>query len=120
GIVSGGDQCGHVQAMTHRPAAAVDGAFTAHFPTVAIKWCNSDQRRNFTAVELSPLPHPRPEESSRARTYSLDGGQLLCFWRKILGWFSVFFFEQNKLLDLFFFLVDQSAVLTFHSNNSPP
>src|SRR5262249_3427790 len=114
GIVSGGDQCGHVQAMTHRPAAAVDGAFTAHFPTVAIKWCNSDQRRNFTAVELSPLPHPRPGESSRARTYSVDGGQLLCFWRKFLWCFDVFFDEQIKLLDLFFDLVDQSAIQSLH------
>src|SRR5262249_41951193 len=100
--------------MTHRPAAAVDGAFTAHFPTVAIKWCNSDQRRNFTAVEVFQLPPPRPEESSRARTYSLDGGQALCFCRKFWCCFVVFFFEQIKLLDLFFDLVDQSAIQSLH------
>src|SRR5262249_43502916 len=111
GMVWGGDQCGHVQAVTHMPAAAVDGAFTAHFPTVAIKWCNSDQRRNFTAVELSQLPHPPQEESSRARTHSVDGGQLLCFCPKLWGWFHVFFVEPINFLDpvLFFDLFNRGV-----------
>src|SRR5215510_1464944 len=57
GIVPSSDQCGHVQAVTHGPAAAIDRTFTAHFPTVAIKWCHFHQRRNFRAVELSQLRH---------------------------------------------------------------
>src|SRR5262249_32470725 len=82
GIVPGSDQCGHIQAVTHGPAAAIDRTFAAHFPTVAIKWCDSDQRCNFTAGERYQIWHFCREESSRARTNSIDGRQLLCFGRK--------------------------------------
>src|SRR2546430_15950420 len=79
-VVTRRDQCGHIQAVTHGPATAIDRTFTAHFPTVAIKWCHSDQRRNFTAVVVGQLPHLCPQERCRARTHSRGGRSVLCVW----------------------------------------
>src|SRR5262249_29563290 len=81
--------------------------------TVAIKWCNSDQRGNFTAVVVSQLPDLRQEISSPARPPTVHRARVRGVGQKFSWWFDVFFFEQVELFVVFFFFVGYGSVRYF-------